>query len=729
MKLFAKESVVVEKPLPLYFAEQARSDSSLYENYNLRPFNPSELYQKKGNYDIYDDMRQDEQISAVLTLKKFLILNSKWQIECEDEKVKEFLEIALYDHLDILFEKACFRILSALDYGFSLTEKVFSYEDVPGFGKKIVLSKLKTLAPHSIEFHTDEYGNISKIRQDVSTGFLDLDIKKYIHYVYQGEFQNPYGESELNVGIYRAWWSKDAIIKFWNIFLERFGMPTVVATYPKSLSSERENLKKVIKNIQSKTGIVIPEGVIMDMLGGASSGSTSEYEKAIDKYNTMIARKMLVPDLLGFSGAQTAGGSYALGKEQFDMFYHNIKHEERNLLRVLNREILNPLVAWNFGNKVYAEFTQVAVETDDRLKNINLWLEAIKTNKIPINNEQINWFYEQIEAPLIDIGELERIQEEKKEIAEEIRGGNEEENTPEEDEEKEKEVIEPEKKMALEFSREFTKYERKVNFQKIKKDTDDIEKKYVSKLAEIFKISINSLINDIRTKRIVENKRIEQINKLNLKYMNQITKIYRDMLKETFEIAIIEKSNFSIVDPSGLNDEDIAAWIQENAIFISEIDREEILNKVKSNLFEGIREGRSVADIVRMIDETLRGYDIVFEAYRIERNVRTNVSRAYNESRKQQYQDLSDEIVAYQFSAIMDGRTSRLCRSLDEKIFKPTEIDRYNPPLHFSCRSLLVPIFHDEEFTGYDSMPETVDDGSGFLILKDEYDKKIKARG
>ena len=53
-----------------------------------------------------------------------------------------------------------------------------------------------------------------------------------------------------------------------------------------------------------------------------------------------------------------------------------------------------------------------------------------------------------------------------------------------------------------------------------------------------------------------------------------------------------------------------------------------------------------------------------------------------------------------QYSAILDRRTSEVCRSLDGLVVKPGSADFYNysPPRHYNCRSIWVEILVDEVF-------------------------------
>lgn len=713
----------MQEPASYFFETISRADSPMYEQYSLRPYNPDELFQKRGNYDIFDEMREDEQISAVLTLKKFLILNSEGVIECEDENVKEFLERNIHNYLPEMFEKKLFNILSALDYGFSLTEKVFAVAQTKEFGQKIILKDLRTRPPHSFDIHQDDHGDVTKIVQDTANGQdIDIDPKKFIHYAYQKEYDNPYGKSELNQGIYRAWWSKNAIIKFWNIFLERFGMPTAVGKYPRADVQHKDMLKKALSNLQSKTAIVIPDGFEVDFLTVTSGQGETGYEKAIDKYNTMIARKMLIPDLLGYSGSETKGGSYALGSEQFRMFYNNIRHERNQIERLINREIIQPLVYWNFGSKAYAEFKFEEIDDTQEAENLKIWLQAIKDGKIPVTDQHINWFLQKVNAPEIEQKELDRIREEKEAFKESLNQPKKEEPEEEKEEPEEKKETPKSEFAKSPYYRDFTKYEKKIDFQKIERETKSIEDEYKSKLGDTFELVINGLIDDIKRKNIIEKKRFDLVNKIDLRNTSKIQKLIYDMSKDAYNLgsdSVDKPANFAIAgSTSGIPDDDVLDWLKEFSFYITGVESDEITKKVKGILITSIQNGTGIRQTVKMIDESLKGYDINLGANRIEAIVRTTTNRGFNEARAKEFDRVKDDIIAYQYSAIMDGRTSPLCESLDEKIFRPSEIEYYNPPNHFNCRSLIVPIFKGEDFENYDDIPATEQENGGFLRLK-----------
>ncbi|MCP3683992.1 MAG: DUF935 family protein, partial [bacterium] len=184
--IYKKEPENTAQPPKNLMSEQTRANSSLYEDYDLQPYNPDPLYQKKGDYQLFDDMLRDDQIAAVLNLKKLMIIDSQWEIEVEGleeegeggkkEEAKNFLEWQLREGMDEIFEKKLLNILTALGYGFSLSELIWSITDEPEYKGKIILSKLKTRPPHTFEFDQNDYGDITMVRQDVNSG-EDLKIK------------------------------------------------------------------------------------------------------------------------------------------------------------------------------------------------------------------------------------------------------------------------------------------------------------------------------------------------------------------------------------------------------------------------------------------------------------------------------------------------------------------------------------------------------------------------
>ena len=128
--------------------ELAVNDSMYYSKYNIRPYNPDDLISRKG-MQIIDRMRTDDMIKASLTLKKFATLAPNFKIipasnSEEDKDVAEFVTYVM-ENMQGSMNDALFQILSALDYGFSITELNYQVYEEGKYKDKVGIKNLKTI--------------------------------------------------------------------------------------------------------------------------------------------------------------------------------------------------------------------------------------------------------------------------------------------------------------------------------------------------------------------------------------------------------------------------------------------------------------------------------------------------------------------------------------------------------------------------------------------------------
>lgn len=74
------------------------------------------------------------------------------------------------------------------------------------------------------------------------------------------------------------------------------------------------------------------------------------------------------------------------------------------------------------------------------------------------------------------------------------------------------------------------------------------------------------------------------------------------------------------------------------------------------------------------------------------------VHGSINMGREVIFEKYPEQIYAFQYSAILDGGTTQLCRSLDDMIIAPNDPRRqkFTPPNHWNCRSIWVEILQEE---------------------------------
>ena len=98
--------------------------------------------------------------------------------------------------------------------------------------------------------------------------------------------------------------------------------------------------------------------------------------------------------------------------------------------------------------------------------------------------------------------------------------------------------------------------------------------------------------------------------------------------------------------------------------------------------------------------------------------VRTNNFEALNEARYEEFTDpaLADFVLALEYSAILDDRTTEICRALDGSVWADDSPnwDDYRPPNHYNCRSVLVPVTTLDGWDGVESDDPSVEPQAGF---------------
>lgn len=687
-----------ENPIDILYtgvAENTFQDSSMVSETQFKPFNPDDLVQKDQTYAIYDEMVNDDQVSVALQMKKDLVLNSGWDINCQDEEIKEFFENVLENDTECSFSDQLMEVLTAYEYGFSISEKIFKVRD----DGMLTLKRIKTRHPGSWRIETDEKGNISALKQYGRSSEVTVEQNSVIHYVNNSRFQNPYGKSDLR-SAYAAWFTKRQIIKYYAIYLEKNASPIPVARYDKNApKSAVDKIFAVIKKFQQKTAIAIPKEIEVEFLESKNNVGDA-YIRGINLFNMFIGRSMFVPDLMGMSGSETNGGSFALGSEQFKLYAKHIDKRRKEIEAIVNKHIIRPIVLYNFGDvENFPEFKLRPIETDDAHKMATLWLEAVKGKAYVPSDEEINHFRSIVKFPE---GEVIRVSEpppinqppmddepptdvdDETEIEIELEAKNTPPTIANDDMEKMK---------SFAYDMPSGNYYKKVDFKKMETSLDNTVNKITSDGKRVVDFIIEDVIEQIRKKRIIETGNLDKLDSIKIKKLKELNTIIRKDLKQQYldgkRIAQTEifKSQFAepVVDEKFLEilDREIFEYIGKYEYAVSE--------KVKLRLIAAIKDGLPLSSVEGVLRNDLEK----LSETSLERFSRTKSTEVFNKGRINFFKD-SKVVSGYQYSAVLDGQTTEICRGLHGKKFVAgTEPI---PPMHFNCRSVLIPITVFEEF-------------------------------
>ncbi len=329
------------------------------------PYNPDDLIGKRG-YSVYDQMQRDAQVQACLTIKKFAVLSRGWEIhpasdDPQDRKVADFVRFVLEDMrgsiLDVLF-----NVLDALAKGFSVMELNYKVIDREPYRGMVGFASIKSKDPATFAFDVDEYANIRSLKR-TGWGEGSLPPEKFVVYAHMPRYESPYGTSDLRAA-YKHYWSKDVLVRFLNLYLEKYGSPTAKGSYKRGTPrTAQEDLLRVLDKIQQETAIVIPDDVTVELLE-AQRGGEAGYLQAIEFHDKQIAKAILSQTLMTDEGMRV--GSFALAKVHLDVLKMCLKKLKRDLEEsVMREQVIRRLVDYNFNVTAYPSFSLGPLEERD----------------------------------------------------------------------------------------------------------------------------------------------------------------------------------------------------------------------------------------------------------------------------------------------------------------------------------------------------------------------------
>jgi hypothetical protein len=401
-----------------------------------------EILIRKG-WRTYREMRHDEQVKATLQFKKTLITGRTFDIvACNDipkppgfeanaeavrqknlmppsptatepktptpvpqhdpssDKAKEIAKFVEFNLRRFNFKAALKDALTALEFGFSLGEVVYEVGDYEG-QRAILIKAIKHRDPQSIQIKQDNHGNILGFRQNAIGQVIEVGTDKMWHWAHQAQFGNAYGVSDLRAA-YRSWWAKRFIVNFWNVFLERMGSPMTMMKYPQGAPEDlKKTLKQILRNLNSKTEILVPDGVTVSLIEAMRTGK-GDYDAALAYHDNAIAKALLMIAIIGLSGG-TSGGRPADSQSRLHLrvLFKAMDDLSQDLIFSFMQQVIKPLVDMNFEHdNLYPEFVWQdyggfeGIEIADTIKDLHI------AGVIDMDQEDVNYVRSIVGLPL-----------------------------------------------------------------------------------------------------------------------------------------------------------------------------------------------------------------------------------------------------------------------------------------------------------------------------------------
>jgi SPP1 gp7 family putative phage head morphogenesis protein len=686
----------------LYFGtiEKSFKESAYHPDSMVRPYNPDQLVRQDYTYGVYEEMLMDDQVNVALNLKKELVVGSGWHIQSSDDDLKNELEAILQDEMERPLTEVLQDIIQSYEFGFSISEKLF--KNLPD--GRLALRDIRPRHPSTWLLHTDPHGNVTRYEQRAQYNSLDIDPSAIIHYVNNQRHQNPYGQSDLYAA-YQAWVTKRHVTRFYAIFLENAAGPKPVAKYDRRApAGVVEDIFNSIKKLQTKSALVIPKDFELEFLEAKNSGEA--YIKGINLFNMFIGRALFIPDLLGFSGGETGGGSFSLGKEQIGLFYKHINRRRETLERIIDQHVIRPMCIYNYGMlEEFPKFKFNPLSDEDATKQAELWIKGVQGVGWEPTPEEVNHFRSLVKFPESD--DLVMKADKAAMLAGQAQGpegdgpeggapGDTAKDVAPDEEAKAEKPKEDEKKkeFGLKLDTLPGNYKAKVDFKLADQTLKTAVSKLMTEAQPIVDDIFSDLYDQLQKKKIVQRQDLDRADSIKLKYLGRLQGVFKKHFRQLHQdgksqaMTEVKKSDFAAPLP---NDEFLAFLESETYKYVGDWAYE-ITKKTKNELIKAIKDGMPLSSVTSVLDDEGRKLSEVS----LERYSRTKTTEVFNRGRMD-YFDSTGVVAAYQYSAILDDVTSETCGELNGLTFPAGEAPI--PPLHFNCRSLLIPITRFEEWS------------------------------
>lgn len=251
------------------------------------------------DWGAYDEIRKDDQVKSCMQQRILAVISAEWDVVAGDDEDPR--SVAAADALktnlaaigiDAVTEKMAWLTF----YGYQVAEIIWGEPD----DGLIPIAQIKVR--HARRFRYDKDGLLRLVTRAAPLGELLPDRKFWVAVAGATNDDEPYGEG-LADWLYWPTFFKRNGIRFWNIFLDKFGTPTAKATYRRGTpAADIAKIVQALRAMATDSGIVVPEGTAIELLQAARSG-TGDFEKLCRYMDEAIAKIILSQTMTTQDGA------------------------------------------------------------------------------------------------------------------------------------------------------------------------------------------------------------------------------------------------------------------------------------------------------------------------------------------------------------------------------------------------------------------------------------------
>jgi len=316
---------------------------------NFLPDPDKILIENEYDYEIYRDLLLDPHLMATIQQRKMQVMQLEYEVQSsEAQSVKRIAQGKIQKELEELFEEIDFNdliseIMDAIFFGYSVVELTWKKDG-------------KLLRPDKIVGKPQEWFIFDK--------YNELRLRKYKHGFYlfeEGEklppykfvltqhkptFTNPYGEKILS----RCYWPvtlKKGGIEYWQLMMERYGMPYLMGRYPNTFTAtQKTEFLDQLKQMVVDNITIFDEALGIELKESPQFDIGQLYENLVKFHNREVSKAVLTVTL---TTEIEKTGSYKAGEVHKEMLQF-LGESDRKLVESSLNKIIDYYCELNYGN-------------------------------------------------------------------------------------------------------------------------------------------------------------------------------------------------------------------------------------------------------------------------------------------------------------------------------------------------------------------------------------------
>jgi hypothetical protein len=325
------------------------------------------ILQKEGshNLELYDAILDDDVCQSAFQQRRLAVISRPWEVDAGDDspRAKAAAEHLRLQVKQLSWDRICDKMLYGRWYGYGVAEGQYKI----GPDGKIWISDI--IIPDRKWFGFTNAGELRMRTTDYPEGEAVPPNKFWSFRTGATHDFAVYGMGLAHWCYWPVWFKKNGI-KFWAIFLEKFGMPTVLGKFPEGTPKGDDIIAMILAAaaaVGRDSAVAIPENTTLELLAQGRTGDGT-YDLFLNQMNDALFRVILSQTGTSKSEAQGLGGSQS--NVMKDVRDEVVQSDSDMIHESFNQTFARWLTAWNFGPDVAPPTLYRSLEDQEDLNSV-----------------------------------------------------------------------------------------------------------------------------------------------------------------------------------------------------------------------------------------------------------------------------------------------------------------------------------------------------------------------